>query len=286
MASYPAEWLALREPADHAARNRHLLKAVAASFQDEDSLSVVDLACGTGSTLRACAPMFPSRQAWTLVDHDPLLLAAAGERLSAWADHARQDGDALLLEHRGKTITVRFRQFDLTRGVTELLDTAAQLVTASALFDLVSVQWIVEMVGVLKGRALPIYAAITYTGQEWWRPPHPSDAAINAAFLAHQRQVKAFGPGAGPDGAARLASALEEAGYAVELADSAWLLSRAERDLTTQVIDGIAGAALETGLVDAATTSAWVAFRKDAIDGLGAMTTIGNVDLWGAPTRS
>ena len=62
--TFSADWLALREPYDARARNAEVLASVAAAFSDQSAISVVDLACGTGSTLRAIAPHLPPRQNW------------------------------------------------------------------------------------------------------------------------------------------------------------------------------------------------------------------------------
>lgn len=70
MAGFSPEWLALREPADHAARNPQVLAAVGGYFADKASLSVLDLGCGAGSNLRGTYAALPDRQHWTLVDHD------------------------------------------------------------------------------------------------------------------------------------------------------------------------------------------------------------------------
>ena len=51
---------------------------------------------------RDVARLLPNAQSWTLVDYDPVLLAAARERLRAWADHAELAGDVLHL-----TVTAR-----------------------------------------------------------------------------------------------------------------------------------------------------------------------------------
>jgi len=41
------------------------------------AISVVDLACGAGATLRAVGPHLPPRQSWRLVDNSLSLLAQA-----------------------------------------------------------------------------------------------------------------------------------------------------------------------------------------------------------------
>ena len=54
-----------------------VLDAVAAFLEPRSSVQIVDLACGTGSTLRALGPHLPVRQNWRLIDNDLGLLARA-----------------------------------------------------------------------------------------------------------------------------------------------------------------------------------------------------------------
>ena len=77
MSGFSADWLTLREPYDLRARNPAVLDAVAAFLKPLSPVRVVDLACGTGSTLRALSPHLPARQNWKLIDNDPDLLAHA-----------------------------------------------------------------------------------------------------------------------------------------------------------------------------------------------------------------
>ncbi|MFU8825803.1 MAG: class I SAM-dependent methyltransferase, partial [Yoonia sp.] len=91
---FSATWLALREPADHAARDDALLTAAADAAGP--SPVIVDLGSGTGSTLRAFAPVLNNAAAWRLVDSDPVLLAQAAS--SAGRDVALHDLDLRTLD--------------------------------------------------------------------------------------------------------------------------------------------------------------------------------------------
>ncbi len=53
---FSADWLALREPADHRSRSAELLATLATRVEGRDTLRITDLGCGTGSNLRATAP--------------------------------------------------------------------------------------------------------------------------------------------------------------------------------------------------------------------------------------
>ncbi len=88
--SFSPEWLALREPVDHRSVNHDVADAVAAHFADLPHVSIVDLGAGAGSNLRGSFRLFGDSQHWTLVDYDERLLAAARERLAAWADEAEE----------------------------------------------------------------------------------------------------------------------------------------------------------------------------------------------------
>jgi hypothetical protein len=56
MSGFSAEWLSLRERYDCAARNAKVLDAVRGHFAGQTAIAVVDLACGTGSTVRTVGP--------------------------------------------------------------------------------------------------------------------------------------------------------------------------------------------------------------------------------------
>jgi hypothetical protein len=246
--SFDLAWLDLREPADHAARDRDLLAAARARAGDG---LVVDLGAGSGSTLRAFGEG-PAR--WRLVDRDEALLAAARTR------------------HGAETALA-----DLT-DLARLPLSGAALVTASALCDLVSRAWLEALADRLAAEGAGFYAALNYDGAMAWDPARDDDAAITAAFNAHQRGDKGFGPAAGPDSPAILAEVFRARGFTVATAPSPWHLGPDERALQDALTDGIAAAAAEAGAPDAAD---WAQARRAASG--ASSCTVGHGDVLALP---
>jgi SAM-dependent methyltransferase len=280
VSGFSAEWLALREPADHRARSRALLSELRSAFAGRDTAMIVDLGCGTAPNLRALAPFLPGRQRWRLVDHDPALLAAARERLAAWADRSEAADGELRLRKDGVAIGIRFVEADLARGAEALLGGSADLVTAAALFDLVSKPWIESFARHVAGAGAAFYTALTYDGVDAWSPPHPADAAMLAGFHAHQRRDKGFGPAAGPRATELLEAAFRAEGYDVRSAASPWRLDAGDAELMRALAEGTAAAVRETGEVPEATIRAWLGARLAA-----TACEIGHRDLLALPPR-
>lgn len=273
MSGFAADWLDLREPADHAARDQELASALAAAFAGHGAVTVTDLGCGTGSNLRALAPLLPARQHWRLVDRDGGLLLAAQDRLSAWADGAEPAENGLRLAKAGCEIAVSFCCLDLARDLEGALGPAPGLVTGAALFDLTSTEWIGTLAGAVVRRGAAFHAVLSYDGSEEWKPQHPADQAVHAAFLRHQARDKGFGPAAGPRAAGALAEAFTAAGYAVRVGRSPWRLDQAHGELIRRLAEGIAAAAGETGLPKALVAE-WLKARRSA-----ASCEVGHADV-------
>jgi SAM-dependent methyltransferase len=257
MSGFSPEWLAIREPADHRARDALLGLRLADALQSRPEIAVTDLGCGTGSNLRATYALLGPVQRWTLVDHDAHLLAAARGALSAWADSAEPRGDHLALVKSGKRLAIRFRQADLTADLDFAIGDTPDLVTASALFDLCSKAFIQHFAAAVAARRAIFYTVLTYNGVQRWTPRHDADDAMVAAFHAHQQTDKGFGPSAGPAAPAALAAAFRAQGCTVSEGDSPWLLGPSDKLLVDALAPGFANAVAETGMVDAATIAAW-----------------------------
>ncbi len=98
---------------------------------------------------RRCGPSadaLPKRQSWRLVDNDLSLLARAQQAV-------------------GADVTVRAMPLDLAHDLEAALDGPVDLVTTSALLDLVSAEWLERLVTEIAARDLPVYAALSYDGR-------------------------------------------------------------------------------------------------------------------------
>src|SRR5437667_8120855 len=82
MAESLVDWLALREPADAAARSASLTRRIATEIECHRPLRIVDLGAGTGSNVRYLTSRLPRPQHWLLVDRDTALLEGARGRTS------------------------------------------------------------------------------------------------------------------------------------------------------------------------------------------------------------
>ncbi|PZG13351.1 SAM-dependent methyltransferase [Micromonospora craterilacus] len=226
-----AQWLALREPADVAARSAELVGTVRAALTGGGPFVVHDLGAGTGSLGRWLAPLLPGPQHWILYDQDPDLLARAQAGLPATAAD-------------GTPVTVQTRRGDLTRlSAADLADAA--LVTASALLDMLTVEEVDQLVAACAEAGCPTLFLISVTGAVRLNPADPLDAEVADAFNAHQRRTVNGRRLLGPDAADACVAAFARHGVTVETRPSPWRLGPDQAALAAQWFTGWLDAARE-----------------------------------------
>lgn len=224
------DWLALREPADHAARAVDLLDPLRRRL-GAGPLVVHDLGCGTGSMCRWLAPRLPGPQRWVLLDRDADLL----DRVTATGVDAPRDA-------AGRPIEVRTARGDLTRlRAPDLADTS--LVTASALLDMLTPDEIDGLAAACAAR--PTLLAMTVAGEVAFDPADPLDAEFAAAFNDHQRRTVAGRALAGPDATAVAVEAFRRRGATVRTRPSPWRLGPDQAALLAVWLRGWVAAAAE-----------------------------------------
>lgn len=264
--SFSAEWLALREPIDHAARNDDVIAAVNELLVDKKTARLTDIGSGTGSTIRALTPALKSDIAWHLVDNDTALLDIARKE-AAGAD-------------------VVTTNTDLSQSLDAVFSHPTDLITTSAFLDLVSKDWIASFVSAVSERQLPFYAALSYDGRAGVIPPLESDDIILAAFNTHQKTDKGLGTALGPDAADVAISCFEEAGYTVTYGLSDWRAGPDNAAFQQMLLDGWRGAASEIRPDLKNEFDDWYSKRLALIEEghtTGASVFVGHVDFLALP---
>ena len=184
----------------------------------------------------------------------------------------------LKVTRQGRDLAIAFHEADLVSDLDGTLEGAPHLVTAAALFDLVSADWIRRLAAAVAAREAVFYTVLTYNGTEAWSPSHPADAAVRAAFQAHQGGDKGFGPAVGPAASDVLAEAFLAAGYRVRSGDSPWRLGPEDAELIGELAKGTAKAVRETGEVPDDEVASWLDARLS-----GAACVVGHTDLLAFP---
>ena len=258
MSGFDPAWLALREPYDHAVRDRGLT----AAFVDVlgPSPRLIDLGSGTGSNLRFLAPHLPEGQRWTCVDYDPALLEVLATKKPGGVD-------------------VETLCLDLASDLDDLPIEPGVGITAAALLDLASKDWLDRLAARLVG--IPALLTLSFDGRKAWDPVDEVDQPMLEAFHRHQQGDKGFGPSLGPDAAAYLAEGLRALGPEVRLARSDWVFEGEDRDIQRALLQGMAGAAAE--IDPTLPIEAWRDRRLALIEAGRSALTVGHVDLLSLP---
>ena len=294
MSEFDADWLALREVADERSRARLPLDLLRQSRR-EDPLRILDLGSGTGANLRYLAPRIGGAQTWLLTDVSPRLLGATESRMRAWASShgygLTGGADAVEIAGPGFRCGYRLHVVDIARELTRLPIPGQDLVTASALLDLVSDQWVEELVQRCRAAGSDVLFALTYDGRVECEPGVDDDALVLASVNRHQRTDKGFGPAMGPLAWERTKNKLSREGYRVLRRSSDWRIEPGEAELQGALLSGWAEAAAQIAPQLQDRLETWYRNRNRLLMRGLSRLTVGHRDLFGhcgnesGPTR-
>lgn len=275
------DWLALRAPADAAARENSLslVARLVRSWEraapagtsvapEEETVVVVDLGAGAGANRAWLAGHLPGPQRWVLLDHDRDLLDRA-------VAAAREEEADVVPVHAGVE--------DLGRVLAEH-PAGRRLVTCSALLDLLTREQIRELARVLDEARVPALLALTVDGEVLLDPPHQLDAPVLGAFEDHQHR----GELAGTDAVRLAAEALRERSMVVDVEPTPWWVTDQDwaRPLLERFLADRADAAVEHRPELTAEAHAWLRTRLVDCARGRLRATVGHADVLALPPVS
>ncbi len=288
MSGFSGEWLELREGADTRARDTALCTQLQALRPAGGSWRIVDLGCGTGANFRYLAPLLEHGQHWLLVDDDSNLLDQAAPALRAWSQahgysHSNLGQVEARIEARAFSATLRSQCTDLATGLDAVALDRFDLVTCSALLDLVSADWLGALAERCRQAGCVVYCTLSYDGRISWRPELPYDEQIRTRVNRHQHTDKGFGAAAGPDAVKVATHHFRSAGFSLLQARSDWRLHGADGDLQVALARGWGEAARVVDPARADEIGGWLDRRLANVSVGHSQLTVGHVDLLAVP---
>lgn len=265
-AFFDHDWIALRESLDHRSRTPALAERAGRFIRTcpHHPPTVVDLGAGTGSNFRYLRARLGHHSVrWRLLDHDAGLLAECSK----------------LAPGHDEIIT---EVSDLS-SLAESLPRAVDLITASALLDLTSADWIQTLCNAASAARAGVLIALTIDDHIRFSTPDPMDESVFQAISDDQKRDKGFGPALGGLASSCLINALAARGYAILTHPSNWYLGQSDALLAQALIDGWREAAQRQRPHGSWPIRAWAERRKNAMANGKTQLVVGHTDVLGLP---
>ncbi len=269
---FDSDWLELRYEADAKAR-KGMIGKIIKKPEARGPISVLDLGAGTGNNALFLIPELINsgikNQSWLLIDRDADLLNIARKKL----DNTKSDFEDSVI---GTDILVA----DLTENLEKLPFGDADLVVSSALFDLVSKEWIERfMERISKSRVKQVLISLTVDGRIEWSPEHPLDPSISDLFKKDMQRDKGFGPALGKDASEVLKQSLVTSGYDVTEFDTAWRIGPDQKKLQKRYMEDMISAVLNCN-DDQESINDWRDHRMALIESGKCQLLVGHTDIY------
>ncbi len=169
--NFDPSWLDERFAFDSAARNEVVEETLLSFTGKKEQLTIVDIGSGTGSNAVYFFDKFPYQQQWYFLELDPLLLRYSLSRLGAIAAQRKMETDLDLnsLKVKGVTKKININTIcDSFLEIDKLLDLkSVDVVTAGAVFDLLSVQQFEDFARLLHENGVALLSTLNYAGMSF-----------------------------------------------------------------------------------------------------------------------
>jgi hypothetical protein len=159
----------------------------------------------------------------------------------------------------------------------------AQLVTASALLDVVTLDEARRIVAACVAAGAPAFFSLSVTGRVLLDPADEDDPVLADAFDDHQRRDADGRRMLGPDASSAVAALFAIAGWEVRVDGTPWRLGPTDRRLLREWLDGRVAAAVEQRPGLAARAAGWRARRAAQLDADALRAVVHHEDVLAWP---
>lgn len=268
MSGFSVDWLRLREPCDTRSRSEEFARSLYMRLPLRP-LQAMDLGTGTAANIRYLAPRLGGEQFWRAIDNDPVLIAQQPSTLQG----------------PGFDCQLSAQRLDLAADLGALPFADCQLVTASALLDLVSASWLKLLAQRCEAVRATVLFALSYDGRIECSPREPDDEWLCNLVNQHQQGDKGFGPALGPQATHHACTVFAALGFETRTADSDWIIEPEEHALQRELIDGWITAAREIAPRDEARIAAWGLRRRAHLSAGTSRIRVGHQDFMAWPAK-
>ncbi|WP_296930714.1 glycosyltransferase [uncultured Marinobacter sp.] len=275
---FASTWLAAREAADHRARSKKLIDQLNQWFLDRydgvaseshHPMRIVDIGTGRGSNALYLVPALQVPQTWLALDQDSALLREARQRV-----------DSLDVPFETRTAQLT------PNNMAQQLPPEADLITASALIDLVSESWLGALARSAARRKSAILIVLSYAGMFELSPAHPDDELVRTLVNQHQHGDKGIGAALGPEASTVLKDLLIAEGFRVELDESPWTLGSGDQTLAQMLMQGWIDAATEQSPDDRNRLIQWLETRNRQLSEGNLTVIVSHLDMLALPPEA
>jgi len=176
MHEFENSWLLSREKIDSVSRNKKAIEKINKYTNFTKNLNIIDLGCGTGSNFRYLNPKILKKQSWKMIDISNLSLSYLKKNI----------------RFSQKIQNITFKNEDIIKNLEKINFKDFDIVTGSALLDIMPKEWFVEFSKINKSTKI-IYFSINYDGNFKFYPKHKDDDKIVKLFNKDQMSDKGIG---------------------------------------------------------------------------------------------
>ena len=266
----PTQWLAHRFACDAQARHHEIEHKFLAFFeQHQTALKVVDVGSGTGANVRYYFDRIPHTQEWTLIGQSTQLLDEGVNSLSAFAQEndygwQHQSNNTFVLTDAEKTATIKLVSGSIEH-IEQLADLPqADIVTANAVFDLLSFEQFDALVEKLAQHDVCLLATLNYY-ETSFLPFFKEDHRFLRWYHMHMKRPQPMGIAMGPDCSEEMLDLLAQHHMMIEQEGSQWHLKKCDSTMHRYLLHFIEHAIAELSLSpeEKQDFDAWINKKKD-----------------------